>query len=210
VTLSYGLGYTVQMPPFNPAGAQGILVDANNNPLDMIQYMAARDSAALQGQAYDPLIGFNVIGNVNGHPKYPYNPFKKGLSPRFAVAWNPNFDSGMMEHLFGHNSTVIRAGWSRIYGRLNGVDNILVPILAPGLMQVSVCNGPNRITGGCGTDLASGFRVGVDGKVAPLPPPTVAGLANNALPQPWFPGFNDVGTGAGGSLDPNFRPDRSD
>jgi hypothetical protein len=211
VTLSYGLGYTVQLPPFNAAGAQGILVDANNNPLDMEQYMAARDSAALQGQAYDPLIGFNVIGNVNGHPKYPYNPFYKGLSPRVAVAWNPNFDSGMMEKLFGHNSTVVRAGWSRIYGRLNGVDNILVPILAPGLMQVVVCNGPT-ITNTCGSTPANNFRVGVDGKVAPLPPPTVSGTAANnfALPQPWFPGFNDVGTGAGGSLDPNFRPDRSD
>ncbi len=39
---------------------------------------------------------------------------------------------------------------------------------------------------------------------APLPAPS----AN--LPQPWYPGFNDVGTGAGETIDPNYIPNRSD
>jgi hypothetical protein len=209
LTLTYGLGYTVEMPPFNAAGAQDVLVDQNNNPINMADYMNARNAAALQGQAYDPLVGFSTINNVNGSPKYPYNPFYGGFSPRVALAWNPNFDSGPLGSIFGHGETVVRGSWSRIYGRLNGVDNILIPILAPGLMQTAVCNGPN-LSGGCGSTPATNFRVGVDGTVAPLPQPSVAGLPNNALPQPWFPGFNDVGTGEGATLDPNFRPNRSD
>ena len=213
VTLTYGLGYTVELPPFNSSGAQDILVDQSGNPVNMADYMNARNAAALQGQAYDPILGFATINNVSGSPKYPYNPYYGGLSPRVAVAWNPSFDSGFMGKVLGHGDTVVRAGWTRISGRLNGVDNILVPILAPGLMQTAVCHGPVALgpgAGTCGSTPANNFRVGVDGTVAALPPPSVAGLPSNALPQPWFPGVNDVGTGSGGTLDPSFRPNRSD
>jgi Carboxypeptidase regulatory-like domain len=211
VTLSYGLGYTVEMPPYSPAGTQDIPVDQNGNVLNAANYLAAREGAALQGTAYEPEIGFATIGNVNGHPKYPYSPFYGGFSPRLSVAWNPHFaPDSLMGHMFGSGGTVIRGGYARIYGRLNGVDQVLVPILAPGLMQTVQCYGPNRITGGCGA-LGGGsaavsdvFRVGVDGTAAPI-----TAVTPN-LPQPWYPGFNDVGTGSGEGLDPTFRPDRSD
>src|SRR5579864_7414098 len=101
--------------------------------------------------------------------------------------------------------TVVRAGFATIFGRINGVNPILVPMLTPGLMQPATCTAPNRVTGGCGgTTPSTDFRVGVDGVNAPLPPPS----AN--LPQPWYPGFNDIATGSGETIDPNFRPDRSD
>lgn len=207
VTLTYGLGYTVEMPPFNATGAQDILVDQSGNPVNMQDYMNARNAAALQGQAYDPMLGFATIGNVTGHPKYPYNPFYLGLSPRVAIAWNPNFDSGFMGKVLGHGDTVIRGSYSRISGRLNGVDNILVPILAPGLMQTAVCHGPT--TGGaCGSTPNNNFRVGTDGINAFNIPASVN--TGNVLPQPWFPGFNDVSTGSGGTLDPAFQPNTSD
>jgi hypothetical protein len=210
-TLSYGLGYTVEMPPYSPNAAQDIAVDQNGNILNTANYLAAREGAALQGLPYDPQIGFATITNVTGHPKYPYNPFYAGLSPRLSAAWNPHFDSdSIMGHIFGSGNTVLRGGWARIYGRLNGVDQVLVPILAPGLMQTVQCYGPNRITGGCGAagggsaDVSDVFRVGVDGTSAPI----TAVSAN--LPQPWYPGINDVATGSGEGLDPNFRPNRSD
>jgi hypothetical protein len=44
----------------------------------------------------------------------------------------------------------------------------------------------------------------VDGINAPLP------LPSQNLPQPWYPGVNDVGTGAGETFDPNFKPNQSD
>ena len=35
----------------------------------------------------------------------------------------------------GDDKTVIRGGYGRIYGRLNGVDLVLVPLLGTGLIQ---------------------------------------------------------------------------
>ncbi|HEV2224034.1 MAG TPA: carboxypeptidase-like regulatory domain-containing protein [Candidatus Acidoferrales bacterium] len=192
-SLNYGIGYTVEMPPYETQGGfQTVMVDQNDNILYEQQYLNNEKQAALQGNAYAPLIGFATVRNVNGHSHYPYDPFFGGLSPRIGMAWNLRPD------------TVVRAGFARIFGRINGVDPILVPMLTPGLMQPATCGGPNHITGGCGGDPANVFRVGVDGTVAPLPAPA----AN--LPQPWYPGFNGVATGAGETIDPNFKPDRSD
>lgn len=205
-TLSYGLSYTVEMPPYSPNGAQDIAVDQNGNELNITNYLAARQGAALQGTAYNPEVGFATVQNVNGHPKYPYNPFYGGLSPRISAAWNPHFSSDtFMGHLFGTGDTVIRGGWARIFGRLNGVDQVLVPILAPGLMQTVQCYGPVAgTTNQCGGSPLNVFRVGVDGTNAALSP------VSASLPQPWYPGVNDVATGTGEALDPNFRPNRSD
>jgi hypothetical protein len=200
ISLNYGLGYTVEMPPYEvDGGYQTMMVDQNDNILYAMNYLNDERAAALQGNAYAPLIGFATVRNVNGHTHYPYNPFFGGLSPRVGLAWNIRPD------------TVVRAGYSRIYGRINGVDPILVPMLTPGLMQPATCSGPNNngANGGCGTPgnpttPLNSFRVGVDGVNAPLASPS----AN--LPQPWYPGFNDVATGAGETIDPDFRPDRSD
>lgn len=191
-SLNYGLGYTVEMPAYETRGGfQTVLVDQNNNIVYAQQYLAAEKTAALQGNAYAPLLGFSAIRNVREHSKYPYDPYYGGISPRIGFAWNVK------------NDTVIRGGYARIFGRINGVNPILVPMLTPGLMQPATCGGPN-LSGGCGGDPTNVFRVGVDGTNAPLPPPS----AN--LPQPWFPGQNDVATGAGETFDPNFHPDRSD
>jgi len=200
-SLNYGLGYTVEMPPYEVnGGVQTVMVDQNDNILSAEKYLNNEKQAALQGNAYAPLIGFSTVRNVDGHSHYPYDPFFGGLSPRIGMAWNLRPD------------TVVRAGYARIFGRINGVNPILVPMLTPGLMQPATCLGPqNTVTGNgsCSTGAApsdpnTAFRVGVDGVNAPLPPPS----AN--LPQPWYPGFNDVGTGSGETVDPNFKPDRSD
>ncbi len=202
-TLNYGIGYTVEMPPYETTGGfQTVMVDQSDNVLYAQQYLNNVKQAALQGQAYAPAIGFTTIRNVQHHSKYPYDPFYGGISPRIGVAWNfrPN--------------TVLRAGFATIYGRINGVNPLLVPLLTPGLLQPDTCGGPgapsivgNNTTCG-GTTPANIFRVGVDCPatgpcVAPLPPPT------QNLPQPWFPGLNDVATGSGETFDPNFKPNKS-
>ncbi|HEV2297805.1 MAG TPA: carboxypeptidase-like regulatory domain-containing protein [Candidatus Acidoferrales bacterium] len=202
-SLNYGLGYTVEMPPFETqGGVQTVMTDANGNIFRVQQYLNNVKQAALQGNSFAPLIGFSAIRNVNGHSKYPYDPFFHGISPRIGMAWNVRPD------------TVVRAGFSTIFGRINGVDPILVPMLTPGLLQPAVCVGPtNTLTCGTATTpttATNGFRVSTvagvagDGVNAPLPAPS----AN--LPQPWFPGFNDVAVGSGETIDPNFHPDRSD
>jgi hypothetical protein len=209
-TLTYGLGWTLEMPPVENNGKQVLFVDANNKPIDTQAYLNARESAALAGQVYNPPVGFTLVGNASGHPKYPYNPYYKSFSPRVAAAWNPSFNSGLLGDVFGRNKTVIRGGYSLLYGRLNGVDLVLVPLLGTGLIQAVQCFGPltnGTCSGGTGNP-ANAFRIGptangFDGLVAPLP------AASHTLPQPDFPGINAIAAGAGEGLDPNFRPSMS-
>ncbi len=199
-TLVYGLGWTLEMPPTEANGKQVEFVDASNHPISVETYLNNRQSAALAGQVYNPEVGFSLIGNTAGHPKYPYNPYYKEFSPRVAIAYD----------MFGTGNDVLRAGYSRIYGRLNGVDLVLVPLLGTGLIQAVQCVGAlapayqTPANGGCGgvggANPSTAFRIGINGLTAPLPP------ASPTLPQPLFPGFNGVAAGAGEALDPNFRP----
>jgi len=207
-TVTYGLGWTLEMPPNEKNGKQIVMVGPDNKPISTEAYLKARESAALNGDVYNPFVGFSLVHNVAGHPKYPYNPYYKSLSPRIAVAWNPNFDSGLFADLFGHNKTVIRGGYSILYGRLNGVALLLTPLLATGLIQPVQCFSPLK-NGLCSASQTStpnnAFRIGpsangFDGTTAPIPPPL------SILPQPVVPGVNAENAGSSEALDPNFRP----
>jgi hypothetical protein len=196
-TLTFGLGWTLEMPPTEANGKQVIFVGPDNNPISTTQYLNAREQAALQGQVYNPQVGFTLVGNTAHPSKYPYNPFYGEWSPRLAAAWD----------VFGDGRTVIRGGYGRTYGRLNGVDLVLVPLLGTGLIQAVQCVGA-LAGGGCGgpggATPATTFRVGTDGLVATLP------TASQTLPQPLYPGVNGIAAGAGEALDPNFKPNHVD
>src|SRR3984957_12153252 len=209
-TLTYGLGWTLEMPPVEANGKQIELVDQSDQLISAESYLANRKRAALQGQVYNPEIGFALVGNTENGRKYPYNPFYGSFSPRIAAAWNPHFDSDSLAgKMFGHEDTVIRGGYGRVYGRLNGVDLVLVPLLGTGLMQPVQCVGSGLSNGTCGASEhtatpATAFRIGVDGLTAPLQLPSAT------LPQPDFPGYNAVSAATAESLDPNFRPNQVD
>jgi len=207
-TLTYGLGYSIEMPPHEINGKQVAVVDPAGSQVSVESYLAARKKAALAGQVYNPNLGFATVANVSGGLKYPFAPFYGGLSPRVAAAWHPNFSDGITGKLFGAGQTVIRGGYSRLYGRLNGAPLVLIPLLGTGLMQAVSCFGASR-NGQCqgvgGVDPTTAFRIGVDGNTAPLP------AVSQTLPQPYFPGVNaNASAGDGSALDPNFRPSRTD
>ena len=212
VTFTYGLGYTLEMPPTEQNGKQVLLVNSANEPIGVQDYLDSRARAASQGQIYNPEIGFSLIGNTANSPKYPYLPFYGEFSPRVAVAWNPHFNGGWMSKIFGDDKSVIRAGYGRIYGRLNGVNQVLVPLLAPGLIQAVQCT-QVLASGTCGPanpTASTAYRIGVDGLNAPI------GAASPTLPQPDFPGFSSAGgipitaAAAGTALDPHTRPSAVD
>jgi hypothetical protein len=205
-TLTYGLGWTLEMPPVEKFGKQIELVDDSGQQLDLMAYINARKAAAVQGQVYNPVVGFALVGNTGGGQKYPYQPYYGSFSPRVAAAWNPSFDGGILGRMFGHGKSVIRGGYSRVYGRLNGVDLVLVPLLGTGLIQPVQC-GNNNMDGTCSVPAgstaltaANAFRIGTDGNNAPIP------AASPTLPQPTFPGINSVSAAAGEALDTRFRP----
>ena len=207
-TLTYGLGWTLEMPPVEQNGKQVELVDSSDQPISGTAYLDARKRAALQGKVYNPEIGFALLGNTANGPKYPYSPFYGSFSPRIAAAWSPHFDSdSTMGHLFGHEDTVVRVGYGRIFGRLNGVNLVLVPLLGPGLLQPTQCltGLSNGTCGVAGSNTATtAFRIGVDGLTAPLQP------ASATLPQPYYPGVNGISAATASALDPNFRPNEVD
>ena len=206
-TVTFGLGWTLEMPPTEQDGKQVELVDASDQQLDVQAYLTQRERNALVGQVYNPTIGFALVGNTANHQKYPYDPFYGSFSPRVSAAWNPRFDSGsFLSKVFGENSSVIRGGYNRIYGRLNGVDLVLVPLLGDGLIQAVQCRQP-LASGACGPanpTATTAFRIGVDGPAAPL------AAATPTQPQPIFPGINSAEAAQGEALDPHFRPNAVD
>src|ERR1700733_10209535 len=102
----------------------------------MTSYLAQRKAAALIGQVYNPEVGFALVHNVGDGGYKAYNSYYGEFSPRIAVAWSPHFDADSPAgRIFGHEDTVIRGGYGRVYGRLNGVDLVLVPLLGTGLIQ---------------------------------------------------------------------------
>ena len=204
-TFTYGLGWALEMPPVEASGKQIEVVDSSGQQLDTIAFLQQRERAALQGQVYNPTMGFALVGNTGQGLKYPYHPFYGEFSPRVAVAWNPHFDADSMAgKMFGAQDTVVRGGYSRQYGRLNGVDLVLVPLLGTGLIQPVQCIG-GATAGGCGANnsatTGSAYRVGDT-----LPANGILPAASQTLPQPDFPGVNAIAAGAGEGLDPNFRP----
>jgi hypothetical protein len=207
-TLTYGLGWNLEMPPYETSGKQVEMVDSDNQPINTVDFLAQREAAALQGGSYTPQIGFTLIRNVGNAPKYPYNPYYGEFSPRASFAWNPRYTDGILGKVFGSGKTVVRGGYGRIFGRLNGVDLVLVPLLGPGLLQGVVCSNPlsNGTCAGSGVATPqNAFRIGPDGQVAPL------AAASSTLTQPFYPGLgSNPETVDPDSLDPNFKPDRTD
>jgi Carboxypeptidase regulatory-like domain len=206
LTLSYGLTYALELPPVEKNGSQILLVDSSGNQISANNYLDARKAAALAGQVYNPTVSFESIANTK--LKYPYKPVWDEFSPRLAMAWNPKFSSGILGSLFGDGKTVIRGGYGRIFGRLNGVNLVLVPLLGPGLIQAVSCPGASsngQCLGTNGVNPGTAFRIGTDGNTAPLPSVT------NTLPQPYTPGLggNSVSTDPS-VLDPNYKPERTD
>jgi len=206
ITLNYGLEWGTQMPPYEINGVQDIAVDASGNQINTQAYLQNTVNMALNGQVYNPVIGFEPIGAVGGHPKYPFNPYYGGFSPRVALAWNPKFQSGILGRITGNGKTVIRGGFARLYDRNNGVDLVLVPLLGYGFGQTIRCNGAGIIGGtsscygGTSTTPSNAFRLGVDGTSGPFP------VVQQALPIPAEPGINSPAGSNISFLDNNWRP----
>ncbi|HWC96880.1 MAG TPA: carboxypeptidase-like regulatory domain-containing protein [Candidatus Sulfopaludibacter sp.] len=211
LTINYGIGWNLEMPPYETSGKQVMITDGSGSPIITTDFLAQRQAAALAGNpaSYTPTVGFALVGNTaGGGRKYPYDPFYKEFSPRISMAWQPRATDGILGKIIGNGKTVVRGGYARIYGRLNGVNLVLSPLLGVGLIQAVACTGPTR-TGTCAgsgnVDPTTVFRIGPDGMTAPLP----AVSAN--LAQPFYPG---VGTNAlagdASALDPHYRPDRTD
>jgi hypothetical protein len=202
LTVNYGLNYALQMPPTDKNGAQDILTDAAGNIITANNYFANVQRLALQGQVYNPTLGWTPVGDTGS--KYPYKPFYGGFSPRLAVAWNPQVTGdGWLAKILGDKSTVIRAGFSRQFGRNLAAGLVSTSVLGDGFLQPVGCQNPNTAgvcTGTGQVTPATAFRIGVDG----LNPPV--GAITPTLQSPVTPGVNAPYATLVESLDENWKP----
>ena len=212
ITLTYGLSYGVQFAPTEQNGKQVLQVfGATNQPLqNLAAYFQQRNAALSNGGFFasgtvDPVngltdntFGFSPIRHVPGRSTSATTSWRD-FGPRVAVAWQVPFKN----RAFGNKQTVIRAGYSILWNRTNGVQEALTPLLGDGLASALTCNGPRfngTTTAACsnGTvDASNGFRLGVDGSTIPIPP-----LAN--APIPLVPG-SPFGVSRASIQDPNIR-----
>jgi hypothetical protein len=217
LTVNYGLSYAIEMPPTERNGNQTMFTDVSGNAIRVDDFIAKKQIAALSGQIYNPTIGFAEIGNVAGGRKYPYDPFYTAFSPRISAAWNPKPKNEGIAKLLGNGATVIRGGYGRIYGRINGDVEVLNPLLSPGLVLATQCKYAQNSTLGTGSCTQPGFNdstayrfgnpaTGGDGLA-----PVLAGAAlPTTLTQPYRPGFDGPGVALASPVDPSLRPNDVD
>jgi len=118
---------------------------------------------------YQP-IGGNA-GRKNAYYRTDYNNF----GPNLGVSWSPDFKGGVGGFLFGESKTVIRAGYSQVFGN----DSIVTSI-------------NNAAVGNAGLGRTTLSQTGLNGRIDTTPPPEIA------LPSaPTFPRSYLVNNGPG-------------
>ena len=197
LTVTLGLGWGAQTPPFENSGLQTIMIDTTTGkPIVYNDFLAQLGAQAAQGKVFAPQIGFASIKSLG--MKYPYNPEWNDFEPRISLAWNP---SDFMKGILGDRKTVIRAGYGRFHDRLNGVGLVMTPALGVGFGNTVTCRRVTT-TDTCGTlgktTAANAFRIGVDGSTIPLP-----SLAS--LTPPLIPGVNSPFEALDFRIDPHRK-----
>lgn len=181
LSVTLGLGWGAQTPPFENSGLQTIMIDTTTGkPIVYNDFLASLGATAAQGNVFAPQLGFAPIKSLG--MKYPYNPEWNDFEPRISLAWNP---SDFMKGFLGDRKTVVRAGYGRFHDRLNGVGLVMTPALGVGFGNTVTCRRVTT-TDGCATlgktTASDAFRIGVDGSTIPLPslatvtPPLIPGM----------------------------------
>ena len=119
LTFTVGLRYSLERPVYETSGFEV----QPTVPLSV--YFQDRLNAAAHGTNFTDPITVNRSGPANGG-KPMYNWDKNNFQPRVAVAWSPNFSSGLLHKLFGDgNTSVLRGGFALTndyYGQALAVD----------------------------------------------------------------------------------------
>ena len=142
----------------------------------------------------NPAGTYNIIGGNAGRKNAYYKTDYDNFAPNLGFAWNPSFDEGFMGYLFGQNKTVIRGGYSWIYGN----DSLVTSI-------------NNAAVGNAGLGRTALSFINLNGRLGTGPIPTVPLPANPVFPTTYLqnnapPVSNFFGTVFG--IDPNIQTPR--
>jgi hypothetical protein len=189
LTLNYGLTYSWSTPPTEKLDRIAFITDQNTGEVFTARsYLEAKRQAALQGQVFNPSIGVRPISDASRDTMFDTD--YTNLGPRLALAWNPSYRSGFLNHLLGDRRTVLRTGFAIVYDRVNTISVILPAAFGVGFGQVlqrpapacsaSASPGPGcNAAAGSGNRGLSAFRLGWDGNV---PIPTFSGANSPIVP----------------------------
>ena len=83
LTITVGVRHTILQTPYETNGQQV------SPTIDTDAWYKQRESAALQGQVYEPLIGFAPSGKANGKPGY-WSKQKANFAPRLGIVFAPD------------------------------------------------------------------------------------------------------------------------
>ena len=215
LTLTYGLAWAATVPPAEDNGKFMFTVSPSGSVILPQTYLRQRQQAALRGQVFNPPVAFTPVGKLGR--EHPFDFVGTNFEPRVAMAWQPNFDSGVAGTLFGHGKTVLRGGYWHFYDRLNGVQTAIDPLQAVGFSQSVLCLGPGLnaaiappTAADCrqnsGTNPATAFRVGIDGSTIVFPS-TPGGITPPVVPgNSLLPGANISFVPASQVQDPQWKP----
>lgn len=109
LTLSYGLHYAVQTPPYERDGVQ----------VNWMQHLGARYNEqrdTTKDISKFPLLTVQSAGRSNGLPDY-YQMDTNNFAPRVSVAWSPSILSALTKK---GGQMVIRGGYALTYDRIGG------------------------------------------------------------------------------------------
>lgn len=204
-TMALGLNWSIQTPPTGPDARQAVPVDSTNGTRLSARYVFGnRRAAAEKGEVWNPVLTWKPVGLAGG-PASVYSTDWNNVGPRIAASWNPSFHQGLLGAILGDRKTVVRAGFSLVFDRLNGSTNMFYAPLNVGFAQTLTCIGPRR-AGTCqsGADPNTAFRLGADGAAIPLsaqlpadnltPASGLSETTSYALDPNLHPGFARVGT----------------
>jgi len=207
LTLNLGLNWSADVPETEVQGKLALAYYSTGQVVIPSDYIAQRAKAALAGTVFNPVLAWKPIGSTDR--QYPYDPTWTNFGPRVALAWNPSLSAGFWGKMFGNRKTVLRAGFARLYDRLNGVQKVIDAQQVLGFTQTLLCLGPSttgQCTGSAGINPLTAFRVGIDGSTVPLP----SYLVDQPVPViPGYstvPGANQAFANASTQLAPRFRP----
>ncbi|HKE27684.1 MAG TPA: carboxypeptidase-like regulatory domain-containing protein [Bryobacteraceae bacterium] len=192
LTLTYGLSYSFQSPQNFGNREETMLIDTSTGqPISGKAYLQAKLAAALQGQIYNPPLGFEPVTQL--HRSGPYNTDFGDVAPRVALAWSPRYSKGALGKILGANKTVLRGGFGIFYNRLSGEDSVVSAGLNAGFSStittaLTACNASGVGGTGCNATATanpalSSFRIGVDGAI---PTPTYP----QSITTPYIPAGN--------------------
>ena len=208
-TLTYGLAYEVQMPPYERNGNQPMVVDRDGNNFASLDYLAQREKAALAGLrvSTDPRVlhraqrgrrtevsvrSSSIPGSAPDSRPPGILRSRMACWGRFLAPASPCFAEAMP----GSSAELMASILSRFRckARESGRPS-----------HASAPAAVDSVSGSSGVDPTTAFRIGTDGMSAPLP------AVDQVLAQPYFPGIGgNAPLGETWIMDSKLIPPRTD